>query len=113
LYILSTWWIKLSFCLTLRPLLRDAWPIRILWATALLVSAYSIAYLLACGTLCGISGTDEACLAKQAPGAYGHAAILITTDLCLAALSLQIATVLQMKRSMKISVLLLLLFGSR
>jgi hypothetical protein len=113
LYVLSTAAIKVSFCLTLLPILRNPLYTRVAYAAATLVSAYSIFYFCWSLAKCGRPAVVGECLASLLVPSYIHGGVLIATDLALATVCVLTISALRMKTSTKLSVVLLLLIGSR
>lgn len=113
LYILSTWAIKFSFTLSVRPLLCDRFYIGVTTALIGTITVYTVFYCCWGLTQCGRSDSDATCVKAMVIPSYLHAGILVGCDISLAVLCVKIISGLQLKTSKKLSVLLLMLMGPR
>ncbi|OJJ01897.1 hypothetical protein ASPVEDRAFT_83420 [Aspergillus versicolor CBS 583.65] len=111
LYILSTWAIKFSFTLSVRPLLCDRFYIGVTAAVTGTITVYTVFYFCWILTQCGRSDSDATCVKAMVIPSYLHAGILVGCDISLAVLCVKIISGLQLKTSKKLSVLLLMLMG--
>ncbi|KAL3460177.1 hypothetical protein BJX64DRAFT_290499 [Aspergillus heterothallicus] len=109
---MSTLLIKLSFCLTLLPLLRFPSSLRVLLITVTFLTFSSIGLFIWSAVQIAPTVGADGWSRQLIIAMYAHAGILIATDLALAILSITIVSGLQMKHAQKVSVLLLLLLGS-
>lgn len=115
---LATWLIKLSFCLSLQPLLRNGRFVYLLYAVGALVSIYSVFYFIWGMVNCipfRAGPQHVICLSEQNMmiASYAHAGVLITTDIVLVISSVYVLWSLQMKTRTKISVAFFLTTGAR
>ncbi|KAJ0418018.1 hypothetical protein BJY00DRAFT_315415 [Aspergillus carlsbadensis] len=119
LVVLATCLIKVSFGLTLAPLLRKWLFVYVLYTAGALVSGFSAFYfiwgLVQCAPFHSTPNPDNPlCLTSENMiiASYTHAAVLITTDVVLASSSIAVIATLNMKTQTKVSVALLMLLGA-
>lgn len=88
LYVAATCIIKVSFCITILPLLRSKIDAVLLFAARTLVSTYSLFYIVWILVRCSGPSAPVVCFDRLVIVSYVHAAVLITADLSLALLSI-------------------------